>query len=444
MRKKVYVRTFLTSLVLLGLIFSCENSNSEKVNSEAFALVQPPGPDLYPNRRGTGNNFVVNGNHDTSSIQPFIVRVIIAEHNSACTGTMIAEHWLLTAAHCVVGLSSSNVEVIYTAPGGSNVTVHDARGDFYIHPEFTRPPKKDLALIHLRGAIFSVPVFPRKAEFYTDPRVPWQDRSQSSIFFFGGYGLGSEAGSNIPCTPGTDGIKRIAQGSLIASTFKEGMIRGKGLEGAKACQGDSGMPFLFPRFINNIFVPLLFGVLTATVASDQSMQGNLLQKQELNWIFNTIRLNSPFHIDKVEWTNEWKRTSISETAYLFTEIKEGNGKCLDVDGARTEPGTPVQIYTCNGTVGQQWTISPSGGIYYRNNLCLDMGLGQTGVQFTVQICNSSNTQKFAIQKTGGITGPFDSFAQRCLSVRNGSSEDRSPVEFLPCFGGPFQTWSWGN
>ncbi|MEV6118438.1 ricin-type beta-trefoil lectin domain protein, partial [Streptomyces sp. NPDC052109] len=31
------------------------------------------------------------------------------------------------------------------------------------------------------------------------------------------------------------------------------------------------------------------------------------------------------------------------------------GKCLDVAGANSADGTPVQLYDCNGTNAQQWT-----------------------------------------------------------------------------------------
>jgi hypothetical protein len=33
------------------------------------------------------------------------------------------------------------------------------------------------------------------------------------------------------------------------------------------------------------------------------------------------------------------------------------GKCVDVAEANTANGTPVQLYTCNGTNAQQWTAS---------------------------------------------------------------------------------------
>ncbi|MEU0756944.1 PQQ-dependent sugar dehydrogenase, partial [Streptomyces albogriseolus] len=39
------------------------------------------------------------------------------------------------------------------------------------------------------------------------------------------------------------------------------------------------------------------------------------------------------------------------------EIRGVNGKCLDVDNAGTADGTRVQIYTCNSSAAQRWTVS---------------------------------------------------------------------------------------
>ncbi|KMS92175.1 chitinase, partial [Streptomyces regensis] len=38
------------------------------------------------------------------------------------------------------------------------------------------------------------------------------------------------------------------------------------------------------------------------------------------------------------------------------------GKCLDVAGANSADGTPVQLYDCNGTNAQQWTVGSDGTI----------------------------------------------------------------------------------
>jgi hypothetical protein len=122
------------------------------------------------------------------------------------------------------------------------------------------------------------------------------------------------------------------------------------------------------------------------------------------------------------------------------------GPCLDVRGAATTPGTPIQNYTCNAGVAQQWffeglqivgigsngttgfncvwtygfpavgtpiVLAPCSAApaefsdsrwYYLNNqivnyysgLCLD-GSGVIGTRATLHACNGSPAQTWAIR-----------------------------------------------
>ncbi|PJZ71023.1 hypothetical protein CH373_00370 [Leptospira perolatii] len=440
MKRKISMWTFLSLLSLSGLILGCESSNSGEMNTEILALAQTPNnaPNFHLPTDGT--NHVINGDREINGAWPFVVRIIVPQHSSACTGAMIAEHWILTAAHCVVGLSYANVEVYYTPAGGNNVMVHNGRGDFYVHPGY-RAPKKDLALIHLRAAIYSIPTFPEKAQFFLDRRAPWRDRRQPNSYFFAGYGQGSDYGTNLPCQEGTDGVKRWYGAALNTSYLNDTLVKGRGFETAEVCAGDSGLPFIFHRSIGGNDVPLIFAVLAANSPTEHTMFGNLIENQ-MDWILNTMKDGSPYRIYTTELLDEWKRVSYAEGAYIFAEIKGPGGKCLDVSGGRNDPGTPVQLYSCNGSAAQKWIIDPAGPIYYKDGLCLDMGIGQTGVQFTVKNCNNLSIQKFAIQKDGPITGPFGNFANLCITARNGSTADGTPIEFQQCNGSYAQQWTW--
>ncbi|PJZ72939.1 hypothetical protein CH373_12545 [Leptospira perolatii] len=226
------------------------------------------------------------------------------------------------------------------------------------------------------------------------------------------------------------------------------MIRGEGYSNSHTCDGDSGSPYFFYRSVgeNVDFLPMVFAVHYGRNETSNIMSGNLVER-ELNWIESKIRSESPYPIETFVFDSYWKRTAYLEK--LFPAVIKGpGGKCLDVEGARTDPGTPVQLYICNGTVAQKWVIYPQGLIYYRDGLCLDAGTGENGVQFTVQACSETNSfQKFAIQRTGAIAGPGPTPAYLlplCVSSRNASTEDRTPVEFQTCFGGQWQTWNWSE
>src|SRR5437016_1346896 len=52
------------------------------------------------------------------------------------------------------------------------------------------------------------------------------------------------------------------------------------------------------------------------------------------------------------------------------------GKCVDVSGANNANGTRVQLWTCNGTNAQSWTLGTDGTIRALGK-CLDVSGGST-------------------------------------------------------------------
>jgi hypothetical protein len=71
-------------------------------------------------------------------------------------------------------------------------------------------------------------------------------------------------------------------------------------------------------------------------------------------------------------------------------------KCLDVRGAGTANNTPVQLFTCNGTVAQRWFYTASGQILNPpSGKCLDLSANE---QVVIVTCDLSKlSQQWAIQ-----------------------------------------------
>jgi predicted alpha-1,2-mannosidase len=75
------------------------------------------------------------------------------------------------------------------------------------------------------------------------------------------------------------------------------------------------------------------------------------------------------------------------------------GGCLDVDGGGTADGTKVQWYTCNGTGAQQWSPGPNGSLVNpQSGKCLDDPDSSTsnGTQLQIYTCNATNAQRWTI------------------------------------------------
>ncbi|MGW1133588.1 lectin [Streptomyces griseoluteus] len=75
------------------------------------------------------------------------------------------------------------------------------------------------------------------------------------------------------------------------------------------------------------------------------------------------------------------------------------GKCLDVTNSGTANGTLVQLYACNGTGAQKWTAGSDGSLKNTNSgLCLDDPNSATaeGTRLQIYACNGSAAQKWTL------------------------------------------------
>jgi hypothetical protein len=114
------------------------------------------------------------------------------------------------------------------------------------------------------------------------------------------------------------------------------------------------------------------------------------------------------------------------------------GKCVDVAGASTTDGTQVQLFTCNGTGAQQWTVGTDGTLTALGK-CLDVAGGGTANGTKVQLftCNGSAAQQW---QTSG-TELINPQSGRCLDATGVSSADGTPLQIWDCGGGTNQQWN---
>ncbi|MGY4928132.1 ricin-type beta-trefoil lectin domain protein [Streptomyces sp. 900105755] len=122
-------------------------------------------------------------------------------------------------------------------------------------------------------------------------------------------------------------------------------------------------------------------------------------------------------------------------------IKGLAGKCVDVAGANTANGTPVDLYDCNGTAAQQWTVGSDGTIRALGK-CLDVTSGGTADGTTVQLydCNGTAAQKWAVSSAHDIVNPQ---ANKCLDVTGNNSANGTRLQIWTCSGGANQKWTVG-
>jgi chitinase len=114
------------------------------------------------------------------------------------------------------------------------------------------------------------------------------------------------------------------------------------------------------------------------------------------------------------------------------------GKCVDVRAANTADGTPVQLYDCNGTNAQQWTVNGDGSIRALGK-CLDVTFSGTANGTAVQLwtCNGTGAQVWRVQADGAMVNPQSG---RCLDDPFGTTANGTPLQIWDCNGGTNQQW----
>jgi len=113
------------------------------------------------------------------------------------------------------------------------------------------------------------------------------------------------------------------------------------------------------------------------------------------------------------------------------------GKCVDVAGANSANGTQVQLYTCNGTNAQTWTVGTDGTLQALGK-CMDVAAASSANGTKVQLydCNGTNAQRW----TAGTDGSLRALG-KCLDATGVSSADGTPLQIWDCTGGANQKWT---
>ncbi|GAB3233627.1 beta-1,3-glucanase family protein [Glycomyces halotolerans] len=114
------------------------------------------------------------------------------------------------------------------------------------------------------------------------------------------------------------------------------------------------------------------------------------------------------------------------------------GKCMDVEGGVSADGTPVQLYTPNGTAAQQWTFHDDGTIRALGK-CLDVAGGSTenGAKVQLWTPNGTAAQQWVLTDQHELVNPQSG---KCIDVAGWNSADGTDLIMWERHGGENQKW----
>ncbi|MFC5720534.1 CAP domain-containing protein [Streptomyces gamaensis] len=137
----------------------------------------------------------------------------------------------------------------------------------------------------------------------------------------------------------------------------------------------------------------------------------------------------------------------AQAAQLSGQVTGLGGKCLDVRSGSTGNGTPVQLYSCNGTDSQKWTYTEQpgevGATVTAFGKCLDVASSGTTDGTKVQLwdCNGSGAQKWVRYLGDTLVNPQSG---KCLDVPGGNTVDGNALQIYTCNGTDSQKWTFGG
>jgi secreted trypsin-like serine protease len=186
---------------------------------------------------------IVGGTTTTTTAYPFMMQITDASQSQFCGGTLVSPTKVVTAAHCLVGETTSSIRVVggRTYRNGTNGTVSRV-SKIWIHPSYSDVTNgDDVAVLTLST---SMP--------YTT--ASYVSSSQTGVYAAGttarilGWGTTSAGGSSsnqlrtatVPITSNTTCAN--AYGSDFVQS--DMVCAGDPSGGKDTCQGDSGGPLL--------------------------------------------------------------------------------------------------------------------------------------------------------------------------------------------------------
>ncbi|MEU6853761.1 ricin-type beta-trefoil lectin domain protein [Actinacidiphila alni] len=113
-------------------------------------------------------------------------------------------------------------------------------------------------------------------------------------------------------------------------------------------------------------------------------------------------------------------------------------KCVDINAASSANGTAVQLYDCNGTNAQNWTVGSDNSLQALGK-CMDVtGAGTAnGTKVQLYDCNGSAAQKWT--RSGSTL--VNTGSGKCLDATGPSSANGTRLQIWTCAGGTNQQWT---
>ncbi|WP_028050686.1 RICIN domain-containing protein [Cellulomonas sp. URHD0024] len=142
----------------------------------------------------------------------------------------------------------------------------------------------------------------------------------------------------------------------------------------------------------------------------------------------------------------------------LVQLTDRHGKCLDVRNRTWTVGNAVQIYTCNKTPAQKWSLMANGTLR-ANDFCVQVPSATNNVGLVIATCTTAANQRWTMDTTRTVNPYFQLVtglawtpptAGGCLTVPGGTTTDATQVVAATCTNlnqnqyWQFTDWTWAD
>lgn len=252
-------------LIPILILISCGGSSSDDDNTSSPSdgvISQNACVAVGDNTRRSPR--VINGNTCSTANTP-VVKLLVLESGgsrvSLCSGTVISNRAIVTAAHCFEGASDVAVE-------SSNSTL--TGNSFSVHPNFS---------INDPDGLFDVAVIVTRENIgvASSPLLIGSNVSSGSLGVLAGFGQDEN---------GNDGVLKAGSTTIssVADLFFETSFDGSG---SNSCSGDSGGPFLIERGSEFAVAGIISsGIVPSCGAGDETRYTKVSNSSIMSFIFD--------------------------------------------------------------------------------------------------------------------------------------------------------------
>jgi hypothetical protein len=197
----------------------------------------------------------------------------------------------------------------------------------------------------------------------------------------------------------------------------------------------------YPLAVGTVKVEITRGNTTTKVTSPFPVVSNPVV-QDMQYHFVSTSRNGTTVTTGGGTTTPTPPTPPTPSTNSVTGAIKGIGtKCLDNWRSNKTNGNKIELYKCNTTDAQKWTINKDGTIVNANGYCLDVAGASKKSETLVQLyaCNGTVAQKWSIDYTkGAIVNPNSGL---CLDDQYGKTDDGNQIWVYTCNGTAAQKWT---